>query len=105
MLYIILLLIVAGFSLIFFYVYKLWKEVLLYKSTLQVLQQLIVSVNKIHSRIDKIFTIDVPSPNDAIKIDTNEVDLSTTDMQVPKDVKLDLEGGDSNTPPGFEEKK
>ena len=78
-----------------FFVYKLWVT----------LQQLIISINKVHLRIDKIFTIDAPEPNEAVKSNPNEIDLSTTDMQVPNDVKLDLEGGDSNTPPGFEEKK
>ena len=93
--FIILLLIVAGFSLLSFFVYKLAKEISSFES----------SIKLIHTRIDKIFTIDAPEPNEAIKTNTNEIDLSTTDMQVPKDVKLDIEGGDSNTPPGFEEKK
>lgn len=95
MYYIILLLIVAGFSLLSFYVYKLWKTV----------SDVNLSLKQIHFRIDKIFTIDAPEPNDAVKTNTNEIDLSTTDFQVPKDVKLDIEGGDSNIPPGFEEKK
>ena len=95
MLYIILLLIVAGFSLLSYFVYKLAKEISSFES----------SIKLIHTRIDKIFTIDAPEPNEAVKTNTNEIDLSTTDMQVPRDVKLDLEGGDSNTPPGFEEKK
>lgn len=93
--FIILLLIVAGFSLLSFFVYKLAKEISSFES----------SIKLIHTRIDKIFTIDAPEPNEAVKTNTNEIDLSTTDMQVPKDVKLDIEGGDSNTPPGFEEKK
>ena len=93
--FIILLLIVAGFSLLSYFVYKLAKEISSFES----------SIKLIHTRIDKIFTIDAPEPNEAIKTNTNEIDLSTTDMQVPKDVKLDIEGGDSNTPPGFEEKK
>lgn len=95
MLYIILLLIVAGFSFLSYFVYKLSKEISSLES----------SIKLIHTRIDKIFTIDAPEPNEAVKTNTNEIDLSTTDMQVPRDVKLDLEGGDSNTPPGFEEKK
>ena len=100
---IILLLIVAGFSLLSFFVYKLWKEITSYKS---ILQQLIISINKVHSRIDKIFTVDAPEPNDATKVDTNEIDLGETDsFQIPKDVKLDIEGGDMSVPPGFEEKK
>ena len=93
---IILLLIVAGFSLLSFFVYKLRQEFSLVNNSLK----------SIHLRIDKIFTIDAPEPNEAVKVNTNEVDLAETDsFQIPKDVKLDIEGGDSNTPPGFEEKK
>lgn len=99
----IILFLIAGFSILSFFVYKLWKEVISYKS---ILQQLITSINKVHSRVDKIFTVDAPEPNDATKADTNEIDLSESDsFQIPRDVKLDIEGGDMSVPPGFEEKK
>ena len=64
------------------------------------------SLDKVHKRIDQIFVVDIPSPNEATNKDPNEIDLSETDShQIPKDVKLDVEGGDSQTPPGFEVKK
>ena len=79
-----------------FFVYKLSKQFSI----------LTVSLDKIHTRIDGIFTIDAPEPNEAVKVNTNEVDLSETEsFQIPKDVKLDVEGGDVQTPPGFEENK
>lgn len=64
------------------------------------------SVDQVHKRIDQIFVVDIPAPNDATKADPNEIDLSETDShQIPKNVKLDIEGGDTLAPPGFQVKK
>lgn len=49
--------------------------------------------------------IDTPSPNTVMDEDQNEVefDENTPLPGVPPTVKLDVEGGDSFVPPGFEE--
>lgn len=62
------------------------------------------SIKKVHERIDKIFVVDSPSPNEAMNPDQNQIDLSETHPnQIPRDVKFEVEGGDSQVPPGREE--
>lgn len=63
------------------------------------------STDKIHRRIDSLFTMDTPTPNEASKVNDNIVDLDEQNTyNVPPDVKLDIEGGDSHVPPEFESK-
>lgn len=48
---------------------------------------------------------DTPSPNQ-VDTDENEIEFNEQNLpNLPADVKLAVEGGDSNTPPGFEEAK
>lgn len=61
------------------------------------------AIKKINDRIDGIFVIDAPMENEASKIDSNEVDIGDAD-RIAKDVKLSVEGGDTQVPPGYVEK-
>lgn len=46
---------------------------------------------------------DKPSKNDVMTEDTNEVDLDeNSPIVIPPGVKLEVEGGDTIAPPGFE---
>ena len=63
----------------------------------------ILAVNK---RIDSIFVIDKPSPNDATKADDTSIEFSETNpLNLPADLKIEVEGGDTTTPPGFKAQK
>ena len=62
------------------------------------------SIGKIHGRIDQIFTVDIPTENEASKPVPNDVELSENNpLSLPKDVKFSVEGGDTQVPPGFKE--
>ena len=46
---------------------------------------------------------DKPSKNDVMTEDTNEIDLDeNSPIVIPPGVKLEVEGGDTTAPPGFE---
>ena len=56
---------------------------------------------KLHRRIDNIFTVDLPSPNEATKKTSDGIELNEQNaLNIPPDVKIELEG-DDNVPFGF----
>lgn len=68
------------------------------------LENLASAVLQVERRIDKIFTIDVPSENEATKSVANDIEISEDNpIGLPKDVKFQIEGGDTQTPPGYKE--
>lgn len=49
--------------------------------------------------------VDKPSKNTVLDVDENELELNeNTPFVVTPDVKIEVEGGDSFTPPGFSER-
>jgi len=65
----------------------------------------IYSLSKIHKRIDAIFTIDKPSANDPSLTKNVEENFQEENfLNIPPNVKFEIEGGDSNVPPGYTEK-
>lgn len=63
------------------------------------------SLLRVHKRIDSLFTMDAPSPNEATKKGPDLVDLDEQNIyNLPHDVKTDIEGGDTQVPPEFEKK-
>lgn len=45
-------------------------------------------------------------PNEAVKTQNDGVDFSEQEpLDLPSDVKFEIEGGDANVPPGYTEKK
>lgn len=48
--------------------------------------------------------VDKPAKNQVSEEDTNEVDYNEN-VFVPKDVKVEIEGGDTQVPPGYDEKE
>lgn len=55
----------------------------------------------LHKRIDSIFTVDIPTPNEATQKEEKPIDLSEQNMlNIPPDVKFQIEA-DDNVPPGF----
>lgn len=55
---------------------------------------------KLHKRIDGIFTVDLPTPNEASKPEENTVELNEQNI-LPQGVGLEIEGADENIPPGY----
>lgn len=64
----------------------------------------LANMNKMNSVFNKMFIFpDSPSPNEATKVNKDEVEFSENDpINLPPDVKIELEGGDSHIPPGYE---
>ena len=63
---------------------------------------------KLTNLLQKIFvtTSDEKIPNEVTKNNTQEIEFSEQNMfTLPKDLKFEIEGGDSNLPLGFMEKK
>jgi hypothetical protein len=59
-------------------------------------------MKKVHERIDKIFVIDTPQENEAAKKDDEGVEFSEgSPLDLSKDIKIEVEGGDTTTPPEF----
>lgn len=49
---------------------------------------------------------DKPAANTVMEADENDIEFNEqTFNSLPADLKIDIEGGDTQTPPGFEEKK
>mgnify|MGYP001578592264 CR=1 FL=1 len=47
-------------------------------------------------------TVDKPTPNTVAESDPDEIEFAEENfMSLPKDVKFEVEGGDSSIPPGF----
>lgn len=62
------------------------------------------SLDKVHKRIDQIFTVDIPAENEASKPVPNDVDISEDNpLNLSKDIKFQIEGGDTQVPPGYKE--
>lgn len=60
------------------------------------------SLVELHKRINNIFSVDFPATNEATKKDNNNVELNEQNMlNIPPDVKFEVEGGDENIPPGY----
>lgn len=64
------------------------------------------NTEKLISLLDKTFIPTVESsPNEASKEDVDEIEFSEiTPFDIPKELKLEMEGGDSTIPPGYTEK-
>lgn len=68
-------------------------------------KNLFSEVKKLHDRIDGIFVVDKPSPNEATQAAPEDDQLNENSIvNVPKDLKFEVEGGDSQVPPGYIEK-
>ena len=59
------------------------------------------------SLLNKTFAVqtDKPAPNDVSQEDQNDLELNEDNLQgLPEDIKLQVEGGDSSAPPGYNNK-
>jgi len=61
------------------------------------------NINNIHKRIDMIFTIDKPLPNEASKKNDLLQDLNEQNIYIPPNVKFEVEGQD-NIPIEYQKK-
>ena len=59
-----------------------------------------IEIQKLHKRVDGIFTVDLPSPNEASKEKNDTVELNEQNI-IPAGVQFELEGKDENIPPGY----
>ena len=52
------------------------------------------------------YPVDAPATNEVMEADPNEIDLQDTNFNgnVPTDIKLEVEGGDTAVPPEMEDK-
>lgn len=51
-------------------------------------------------------SFDLPATNEASAEEANDIELNEQNLtNLPSDVKFTVEGGDTNVPPGFEERK
>lgn len=61
------------------------------------------SLNNIHKRIDMIFTVDKPTPNEASKNNDSLTELNEQNVYLPPSVKFEVEGQD-NVPLEYQNK-
>ena len=61
------------------------------------------NIDNIHKRIDMIFSVDKPSPNDAAKSGGPLQELNEQNVYIPPNVKFEVEGQD-NVPLEYQNK-
>lgn len=98
--------IVGCFFVIRYFSSTISKEVADQKSHVSALSTLYknisVEIRKLHSRIDQIFVVDRPSANEATKtVDMGDDFNEQNAIDLPPHLKFELEGGDSQVPPGY----
>lgn len=93
------------FFLLRYFFHKLTRTHLFYT---QQLTNSINDVNKavanVHKRIDQIFIIDQPAENQVARAQTEDVEFNEQNiLDIPKDIKFEVEGGSGmEAPPEFE---